>query len=82
MPLMKRLESAFENSLEMSIASLMDTTGGMSLRWSISNIAMRRIARSIFAIRSKSQFWASTRICASMPAWFLMTPSMISSPNA
>lgn len=31
-PLMKRLESALENSLDKSIASLIETIGGMSLR--------------------------------------------------
>jgi len=36
MPLMKRFASALENCFERSIASLIETTGGMSLRWIIS----------------------------------------------
>ena len=82
MPFTKRLDSSVENSLAMSTASLMLTTGGMSVRRMSSKMATRRMARSTRAMRPKAQFLAYLPMISSMRARSRMTPWTSSSAKA
>lgn len=73
---MKRLESWVDNSLESSMASLMETMGGMSVQKRSSKTARRRIARSTLAIRSNFQFWEYFLMVVSISGIFSRAPRM------
>jgi len=53
-PLMNLWESSFENFLLISTASLIDTLSGIVSLYNISERAIRKTARSTFAIRESS----------------------------
>ena len=80
-PFINLRDSPEENSLARSIASFMETTGGISVRNSSSKTAKRKIAKSTFAIQSIDQFVALFSIAASTSEEWALYPAINSSAN-
>jgi len=78
---MNRLASALENCLDRSMASLIETTGGMSFRNSISKIARRRMARSILRCDQTPVLRQAPNLSVDFVRMF-DEPWISSSPNA